>query len=113
MGTDEGCTKWGSSFRIDFDSYSWSTESYYLNDFWLNHYTIIMRANLIIQDAPDADVEQDIIDRVIAEAKFLRALSYFRLVQLWGPVPITLGGEVEELPREPVGKVYSIRSITG
>lgn len=108
LGTDEGCTKWGESFRIDFDSYTWSTESYYLADFWLNHYTIIMRANLIIQDAAKSEVEKEIVDRVIAEAKFLRALAYFRLVQLWGPVPITLGGEVEELPREPVGKVYEL-----
>lgn len=108
LGTDEGCTKWESSFRLDFDSYSWSTESYYFENFWLNHYTIIMRSNLLIKDAPDSGLEQAIVDRVVAEAKFLRALAYFRLVQLWGPVPITLGGEIEELSREPVGKLYEL-----
>tara|TARA_R110002050_G_scaffold274283_3_gene418666 strand:+ start:3655 stop:5337 length:1683 start_codon:yes stop_codon:yes gene_type:complete len=108
LGTDEGCTKWGSSFRADFDSYSWSTESYYLAHFWHNHYTIIMRANLLIRDAPESSIEPEVVDRIVAEAKFLRALAYFRLVQLWGPVPITLGSEAEELPREPVGKVYAL-----
>ena len=108
LGTDEGATKWESSHRYDFDAYAWSTESSYLSDMWLNHYTIISRANLLINDAPDSGQDQAVIDRIVGEAKFLRALAYFRLVQLWGPVPITLGTETEELPRESVGKVYEL-----
>ena len=109
LGTDEGATKWESSHRYEFDAYAWSTESYYLSDMWLNHYTVISRANLLINDAPNPGViEQAVIDRIVAEAKFLRALSYFRLVQLWGPVPVTLGTEAGELPRESVGKVYEL-----
>lgn len=108
LGTDEGCTKWNSSFRYDFDSYSWSTESYYLSHFWLNHYTIVMRANLLIKDAPNSGVDEEVVNRIVAEAKFLRALAYFRLVQLWGPVPVLSGGEIGEVPRMPVGKVYEL-----
>lgn len=109
LGTDEGATKWESSHRYEFDAYAWSTESYYLSDMWLNHYTVISRANLLINDAPNPGViEQAVIDRIVAEAKFLRALSYFRLVQLWGPVPVTLGTEAGELPRESVGRVYEL-----
>jgi len=108
LGTDEGATKWESSHRYDFDAYAWSTESSYLSDMWLNHYTIISRANLLINDAPDSGQDQAVIDRIVGEAKFLRALAYFRLVQLWGPVPVTLGTETEELPRESVGKVYEL-----
>lgn len=106
LGTDEGATKWAASFRADFDSYSWSTEAGYLRNFWNDHYRIIMRANALIGDAPKSGVEQQIIDRIVGEARFLRALAYFRLVQMWGPVPILIGGETDEMPREPVGKVY-------
>lgn len=108
LGTDEGATKWESSHRYDFDAYAWSTESSYLSDMWLNHYTIISRANLLINDGPDSGLDQAVVNRIVGEAKFLRALAYFRLVQLWGPVPITLGTETEELPRESVGKVYEL-----
>ena len=75
-GTDEGATKWESSHRYEFDAYAWSTESYYLSDMWLNHYTVISRANLLINDAPNPGVIEQVIDRIVAEAKFLRALSY-------------------------------------
>ncbi len=106
LGTDVACTKWQSGFRIDFDSYSWGTEGYYFNWIWNDHYRLIMRANALIIDAPNSGVDEDIINRIVGEAKFLRALSYFRLVQLWGPVPLLLGGETDEMPRETVGKIY-------
>lgn len=47
-------------------------------------YNVIYNANLIIEKvAPDTDLKR----RIIAEAKFFRAFSYFELVTLWGSVP--------------------------
>ena len=55
----------------------------------LNHYTIISRANLLINDAPDSGQDQAVIDRIVGEAKFLRSFAYL-VSALWGPVPVTL-----------------------
>jgi hypothetical protein len=109
LGTDVACSKATASYNADFDSYQWNTESDYLYDIWNDHYELIMHVNVLISDAVNTKgIDQGIIDRIVAEAKFLRSLAYFRLVQLWGPVPILLGGETEEMPRESVGKVYEL-----
>jgi starch-binding outer membrane protein, SusD/RagB family len=109
LGTDIGCTRASANYNADFDAYQWSTESDYLYDIWNDHYEMIMHANVLLADIEEADeIDLEFKYRIIAEIKFLRSLAYFRLVQLWGPVPILLGGETEEMPREPVGKVYEL-----
>jgi hypothetical protein len=109
LGTDIGCTRASANHNADFDAYQWSTESDYLYDIWNDHYEMIMHANVLLADIEKTDeIDLEFKYRIIAEAKFLRSLAYFRLVQLWGPVPILLGGETEEMPREPVGKVYEL-----
>ena len=52
-------------------------------------YRLILRANAVIQFAPDADItDANLKARYIAEAKFLRAWTYFQLYAFWGDVPL-------------------------
>lgn len=59
---------------------------------WRGFYRTINRANLVILRVPEMEVPVQVSEtdkkRYIAEAKFLRAWSYFELVSLWGRVPI-------------------------
>lgn len=58
-------------------------------DGWRNMYQTINRANAVIGNVPDIEeMDAGLRARVIAEAKFLRAMSYFNLVRLFGGVPI-------------------------
>lgn len=78
---------------------------------WKNYYSIINRANKVINFAKDADPA--VItnkDRHLAEAEFLRALAYFDLVRIFGDVPMIIGDlsieQAYQVPREPVNNIY-------
>lgn len=79
---------------------------------WQNYYQAIFRINTILEKIKSADaavVKNK--ERYIAEAKFLRALCYFDLVRIFGPVPmITTPITIEEgykVGRESVENIYS------
>ena len=53
---------------------------------WQNHYTVILRANAIIARVPnitDASFTDVQKKQMVAEAKFMRAITYFQLVNLF------------------------------
>ncbi|WP_413997490.1 RagB/SusD family nutrient uptake outer membrane protein [Maribacter sp. 2307ULW6-5] len=56
---------------------------------WSDCYKGINRANQVIDKVPGIEApNRDLLDRVVGEAKFLRAFYYFELVKLYGNVPI-------------------------
>ena len=55
---------------------------------WSAHYAGIQRANQAINRLQGFEMEETLKNRLIGEAKFLRALMYFRLVQSFGGVPL-------------------------
>jgi hypothetical protein len=58
-----------------------------LSSVWTGEYRVILRANAVIQYAPEIEGSQ-LTSRFIAEAKFIRAWAYYQLYALWGAVPI-------------------------
>ena len=78
---------------------------------WSNLYKGINRANAVIANVPNiTDINEDVKNKIVAEAYFLRASAYFNLVRGWGAVPLRLTESTDlstlEAPREPVSKVY-------
>ena len=60
---------------------------------WSDLYRTIARANDIIANVPgieDVDLTTEDEREILAQARFLRAFSYFYLVRLWGDVPLSL-----------------------
>lgn len=57
---------------------------------WDDHYHAIFRANQVIANAPGIEMDAGERDRIVAEAKFIRALMYFNLVILYRNVPLVL-----------------------
>jgi hypothetical protein len=52
---------------------------------WNDTYRLIQRANLVIANVPNINMDATTKNRYVGEAKFLRGLGYFRLMTLWGP----------------------------
>jgi len=78
---------------------------------WTNFYQSIRNANLIIQNIPNGKIlTDDDKNKYIAEAKFLRALSYFHLVRNWGAIPLRTEENFNEfnVPRSPTEIVYEL-----
>ncbi|TGE22394.1 RagB/SusD family nutrient uptake outer membrane protein [Hymenobacter aquaticus] len=62
------------------------------NNIWRDHYRTIYRCNQVLDKVPGIQGMDPILQRrVLAEARFLRALSYYNLVSLYGNVPLALG----------------------
>lgn len=65
-------------------------------DIWRGPAPGILRANLVIENVPGMDIDEEIKNRVTGEAKFLRGLYYFTLVQLFGDVPLITKAQTPE-----------------
>jgi len=91
---------------------------------WADHYDVINRTNLIVDNAPGIEgISQGQVDNLVGQAKFIRALSYFNLVR-WFAQPYEPGASNDQpgvilqtegvastepefdKPRASVGEIY-------
>jgi hypothetical protein len=90
-----------------FDKTLWT-----LDNQWSNAYITINRCNIVIQLVPGIQMDPTLRARVIGEAKFIRALSYFMLVNMFGDVPLVTtqitNAKNAQLPRTPKAQVYTL-----
>lgn len=91
-------------------NYTWDANNQVITDMWGGYYTGIGRANRVIQQVPEIEMDETLRNRIVAEARFLRATFYFDLVNKWGDVPLVLDPPTEsiELPRAPAEDVYAL-----
>lgn len=59
-----------------------------VNGYWNGSYRRIAIANDFLENIELVDMPQEKIDRMKAEARFIRATQYFYLSQFWGDVPL-------------------------
>lgn len=79
------------SIEGQFFFFTYNSGNSYLNEGWMGLYRVVSYANSIINDMPRVaagKVTQDVIDRGVAEARFMRAAAYYNLVEYFGEVPI-------------------------
>ncbi|MFC3197140.1 RagB/SusD family nutrient uptake outer membrane protein [Parapedobacter deserti] len=76
---------------------------------WNRCYTAIKNANMVIAKVAEAPIDQRIKDRLLGEAKYLRALYYFILSNVFGDVPMWLDEldvtTVSEMERTPLAAI--------
>lgn len=78
----------GNAAILQIDQYTHGPVNNRLELFWQGSYTGINRANGVISRVPAIAMNQVRRDRIVAEARFLRALFYFNLVRFFGDVPL-------------------------
>ena len=103
-----------SDDRGRLDNWLWDKSHGFLAPVWTEAYAGINAANGVIENVPlIEDMDPVLRERIVGEAKFLRAFNYFLLVRLWGGVPIReqqIKGVSEELelPRSSAAEVYEL-----
>jgi hypothetical protein len=80
---------------------------------WVGCYAMIARANTVLENVANINMDNDIKSRILGEAYFLRGWAYFQLVQLYGGVPLRLkslsAAEPEtNIPRATVAATYDV-----
>jgi starch-binding outer membrane protein, SusD/RagB family len=94
----------------EFHNSTLSSNNTHIINMWTRFYTTIGACNITIGRMENSDIEDEIKNRIIGEAKFIRALNYFYLVRLWGPVPLKTdlpeGSDVMDIPRTSIQDIY-------
>ncbi|HEY8920634.1 MAG TPA: RagB/SusD family nutrient uptake outer membrane protein [Chitinophaga sp.] len=88
-GCDEADFVWGFVQSNDVNIGNWDANSGFVRDYWTNFYKGIRAASVFIQNADkitDRSPQQK--EQYKAEARALRAMYYFYLMRIYGPVVI-------------------------
>jgi len=114
MGSDDvdkGSSPTDASFMNDFHFFSATAGEGQISDFWGGEYRTINFANQILDNVPGINMDASLKARYLAEAKFIRAYAYFRLVRAFGDVPLRLHVPKDatqfNLPRTPKAQVWA------
>lgn len=114
MGSDEaekGSSPTDATFFLEFDQFRIDPAQGNISGFWNGQYRNINYANQVLDNVPAITMDENLKARYLAEAKFVRALSYFRLVRAFGGVPLRLHVPVDateyNIPRASAQDVYA------
>jgi starch-binding outer membrane protein, SusD/RagB family len=95
-----------------FDNFSVTSSNQFVGSFWAGLYTQINLCNQVLDNVDTmSTVDGALKSRYLAEAKFVRAYCYFRLVRAYGAVPLHLN--VPKTPaefnrkRSPVSEIWA------
>lgn len=115
LGSDEsekGSTSGDATFFNAFDDFTLSSTEGQVRDFWKGQYQNINLANQVLDNIPSINMDAALRNRYLAEAKFIRAYSYFRLVRAFGAVPLRLNVPKDaseyNLPRTSATEIWAV-----
>jgi len=98
----------GVNYRIDI--FAEEVTNTNLTDGYLALYAGIYRCNIVLDKIEAVSMDATLKNRIKGEARFIRALSYFNLVRLWGKVPLILTAmepsQVSQLKRNDIAEIY-------
>jgi hypothetical protein len=88
-GSDEADFVWGFVQSNDVNIGNWDANSGFVGDYWRNYYRGIRAASVFMENADKiTDLSPQLITQYKAEARALRAMYYFYLMRIYGPVII-------------------------
>jgi starch-binding outer membrane protein, SusD/RagB family len=100
----------GSAHGLMYDDFQYDKTNDGLKIYWTDHYALILAVNEIIADIDSLNLTDapSLINK--AEAKFLRAFSYFHLARTFGRVP-KIDFKVYDAAQVNIPKVASVNEL--
>ena len=97
--------------RININDFQEDPYNSIVSGAWRRLYLCISAANNAIRGARGISADKDIKDKLEAQARFIRAFTYYNLVRTWGPVPyiespIESEEEFKGISRTSEDKIY-------
>ncbi len=88
---------------LNITNYSFEVQ----RDTWGHHWRGVYRANQVLANVPNIQMDESLKQRILGEAKFLRAVYYYNLVTIWGSIPLLLepslpNDKPSQVPQEQV-----------
>ena len=95
-----------------YDNFNYSKDFWGQNLYWDTHFSLIFKANQALQVADSLKLTDPSSQVYIAEARFLRAYSYFELVRTFGEVPKidfrVYTNEQANVPKSSIADIYAL-----
>lgn len=114
LGSDnaeKGSSPSDATFLNSYNNFTVSPTDGQLLSFWEGQYQSVNLANQVLDNIPAIEMDQNLKERYLAEAKFVRAYAYFRLTRAFGDVPVHLHVPLDaseyNMPRTPQAEVYA------
>lgn len=104
-GSDEGKYNWDFNYANNLNFSTWATTDGNVSIYWDNFYRSIRNASEFIERIDGAnpmEVNDAMKVRFKAEARALRAMYYFWLIRLYGPVPLITSALPVDAPLDEV-----------
>jgi len=79
-----------SSRASDIDKFVESASNTFIENAWKGTYIEISRCNTVISRIEGVEMDATLKNKLKAEAQFIRALTYFNAVRIWGDVPLII-----------------------
>ncbi len=94
-----------------FENHSFNPAQPQIMDVYSGLYEGVFRSNLVLQEVPEIDMPEDLKNRILGEARFLRAFYYWHLAANFGDVPLIENAypnapEKAQQPKVDVGQIY-------
>ncbi len=97
--------------KVQFEENELTSNNFELFNLWSSMYEIIFLTNAAIEGLENSTgVTDELKNQLLAESKFIRAFSYFYLINLFGDVPLILMPDFQEnklVPRNSMSEVYT------
>lgn len=85
---DKGSTANDGLYVKELDDFTHGADNNAVKAVWTGYFQGIARANMAIDKIPPIEMNEKLKERLIGEAKFLRAYYYFNLVRWFGDLPL-------------------------
>ncbi|CAL66355.1 RagB/SusD family nutrient uptake outer membrane protein [Christiangramia forsetii] len=83
--------------RMEFEEHQINPENSYNLELWTSAYNMIYMTNSFLEGLESAEnIDGELLLQLEGEARFVRAFTYFNLVNLFGSVPLILTTDYEE-----------------
>ncbi len=99
---------------LNLQSWSFDSNDAIIDDVWQTTYEGIFRTNIVLDKVPGISIsDESIKNRILGEARFLRAFYYFRLLTNFGAVPLITEPDPANaykaaVPKSPVDNIYEL-----
>lgn len=109
LPTDDAIIAWGDQALTELNTQLWSSSNQFLNAMYYRIYFQVAMANVVMRETASSKLDERGVSTALrnqiqtyrAEARFLRALSYWHAIDLFGSVPlVTEASSVSELPAQ-------------
>jgi starch-binding outer membrane protein, SusD/RagB family len=97
---------------LEYNNFTYFPALNQIHDTWRGLYEGVYRSNLAIANIPGINMAEALKSQYVGEAKFLRALFYFDLINIFGAVPLVTqplpDTDASLIARTPVADVYKV-----